>query len=193
MVNKPGMIENLIDGWLRIAQRDAKRTFMATIISTSASVTAFAAIIGASRRTNPYTTHKEIPAAKLTSMPQEMSSQRRVRQALSTCGTKEIVVSVPATNPSSEMSGIQPFLFVAHAANNFIASPDPSIFQSELASSSPRVVPASGGRWTLPGPVGCSPDEQIPRPPRDRERPKGRPNILRYSAARRVSSVCQPP
>src|SRR5258708_2417166 len=182
------MIENLIDGWLRIAQRDVKRTFMATITSTSASVTAFAAIIGASRRTNPYTTHKETPAAKPTSMPQEMSSQRRVRQALSTCGTKEIVVSVPATNPSSEMSGIQPFLFVSSAANNFIASPDPAIFQCAMAVPNPGAVPTAVRESSPPGPVGCFPCVQILRSLRGPEAPEGRPNILQCSGARRVSA-----
>src|ERR1700722_10210846 len=62
--------------------------------------------------------HSTTPAEKVSSMAQERSSQRLLRHACKTCGTKDIVVNVPAAKPSNVVKGmssslsqmVQPFI-----------------------------------------------------------------------------------
>src|SRR5207248_5224759 len=44
--------------------------------------------------------HNATPVVNSSSIPSDTSSARRVRQVFTTCGTNEIVVSVPATMPT---------------------------------------------------------------------------------------------
>src|SRR5438270_117495 len=69
----------------------------------------FAAITGQAAIQMPYTSHNATPRLNSVNISSEMSCVERVRQAWITCGTKAIVVSVPAARPSVLMSSIESF------------------------------------------------------------------------------------
>lgn len=63
------------------------------------SVATFAAMIGKEQIKIPYTSHKKIPAVKVTIHQMEISRVCFVLQALTACGTKANVVNAPPINP----------------------------------------------------------------------------------------------
>lgn len=65
----------------------------------SSSVTAFETKTGKDFISSPYATHSTIPVQRMTNIDSEMSFVDFDFHALTNCGKKEIVVSVPARNP----------------------------------------------------------------------------------------------
>src|SRR6185437_9769858 len=118
-------------------------------------------------------------------MPNDKSSQRLLRQALCTCGTKESVVSVPAANPNNVIQRViycLPFTVTV--------SPDPAIFPDVPAESTPAIAPASFPDSAPPAPTARFPCAQILHPPRGPKQPAGRPSIFPRSADNTASAEC---
>jgi len=75
-----------------------------TIITiASVMVTAFAIIIGSEPIRTPYTSQQTRPVANIMNIHSEISLVCFVVTTLITCGTKDMVVSVPAIEPISEI------------------------------------------------------------------------------------------
>jgi len=86
---------------MHLPDQRSNRNFIIRIEAANTEVMALATITGTSAVSHPYASHSKVPAQKARNIETDKSEADRDRYVFITCGKKETVVSIPATNPKS--------------------------------------------------------------------------------------------